>query len=143
MPRQHRQQQQCHDVGDFDHGVYGGAGGVFVGVADGVAGDGCLVGIAAFQVLDAFRVNEAIFKRLLRVVPGAAACCHGNGHKQSSYDDAHQHGTDGGEGLRLACDGVDDEVDDDGRQHGQHRRQDHFLDGGLGQQVYGPCIIRL
>ena len=37
MPCQHRQQQQCHDVGDLDHGVYGGAGGVFVGVAYGVA----------------------------------------------------------------------------------------------------------
>ncbi len=57
MPRQHRKQQQCHDVGDFDHGVYGGAGGVFVGVADGVAGDGCLVGFAAFTFAQRVRLS--------------------------------------------------------------------------------------
>ncbi len=37
--REHREQQQRHDVGDFDHRVYGGAGCVFVRVADGVACD--------------------------------------------------------------------------------------------------------
>ncbi len=44
MPGQHRQQQQCHDVGDLDHWVYGWACGVFVGVAYGVTGDRCFVG---------------------------------------------------------------------------------------------------
>jgi hypothetical protein len=39
MPSQNRQHQQGHNICDLDHGVYGGAGGVFVGVAYGVAGD--------------------------------------------------------------------------------------------------------
>jgi hypothetical protein len=38
MPGQNRQHQQGHDVGDLDHGVYGGACCVFVGVAYGVSG---------------------------------------------------------------------------------------------------------
>ena len=42
--RQHRQQQQRHDVGDLDHRVDGRAGRVLVGIADGVAGHRRLVG---------------------------------------------------------------------------------------------------
>src|SRR4051812_5939925 len=40
---QNGQQQQGHDVGDLDHRVHGRTRGVLVGVADSVAGDGCLV----------------------------------------------------------------------------------------------------
>jgi hypothetical protein len=54
--RQHREQQQGHDIGDLDHRVDGRAGGVLVGIADGVAGDGGLVG---FRFADRQR-KEAI-----------------------------------------------------------------------------------
>src|SRR3954447_320659 len=40
-------QQQGHDVRDLDHWVDRRAGGVLVGVADGVAGDGRRVGLGA------------------------------------------------------------------------------------------------
>lgn len=53
LVRQNSQQEQGHDVGDLDHGVYGWARGVLVGVAYGVAGDAGLVGFGALQVLHA------------------------------------------------------------------------------------------
>ena len=59
MPRQHRQQQQGHDVGDLDHRVDGGARRVLVGVADGVTGDACLVSFGTLEVLDALVFDKA------------------------------------------------------------------------------------
>ena len=43
MPCQRRQQQQRDDIGDLDHRIDGGAGGVLVRITDGIAGDGRLV----------------------------------------------------------------------------------------------------
>jgi hypothetical protein len=51
MRREHGQQQQGHDVGDLDHRVHSRAGGVLVGIADGVARDARLVGLGALEVL--------------------------------------------------------------------------------------------
>jgi hypothetical protein len=62
MPGQNCQHQQGHDVGDFDHGVDGGAGGVFVGVAYGITGYLGFVGFGALQMFHAFGIHETIFK---------------------------------------------------------------------------------
>ena len=43
--RQHCQQQQRDNIRNLDHRIDGRAGGVFVGVADGVAGHRSLVGV--------------------------------------------------------------------------------------------------
>ena len=104
MPGQYRQQQQRNDVGDFDHGVYCGARGVFVGVAYGVAGYAGLVGFRTLEVFDAFAVDEAVFEALLGVIPGTATSGHGNGHEQACYDHAHEHGAQGREAFRFARD---------------------------------------
>ena len=70
--RQHREQQQRDDVGDLDHRVDRGTRGVLVGIADGVAGHGRLVGIGALAAV------MAVLDVLLGVVPGAAARRHGD-----------------------------------------------------------------
>jgi hypothetical protein len=44
-PRQDREQQERDNVGDLDRRIDRGAGGVLVGVADRIAGDGGLVGL--------------------------------------------------------------------------------------------------
>src|SRR5690606_14184685 len=54
--RQHREQQQRHDIGDLDHRGEGGACRILVGVADGVAGERGLVRLAALEMLDAGRI---------------------------------------------------------------------------------------
>ena len=55
--RQHRKQQQRHDVGDLDHRVDRGAGGVLVGIADRVSGHRRLVGVGALAA-DATSPND-------------------------------------------------------------------------------------
>src|ERR1700674_497945 len=62
-----RHQQQSHDFEHLDHRVDGGTGGVFVGIADRVAGDGCLVRRAALASV------MAILDVFLGVIPRAAA----------------------------------------------------------------------
>lgn len=42
--RQHRQEQQRHDVRNLDHRVDGRTSGILVRIADGIAGHGCFVG---------------------------------------------------------------------------------------------------
>src|SRR6516162_4581841 len=55
---QHGKEQERYNVGDLDHRVDGWAGSVLVGIADGVAGHGRLVGVGALAaemaVLDVF-----------------------------------------------------------------------------------------
>ena len=43
----------------------------------------------------------------------------------------------------AAGDEVDREVADDRRQHREQRRDDHFLDRGLGEHVHGAAVVRL
>src|SRR5581483_180327 len=65
-----RDDQDRDDVRDLDHRVDRRPGGVLVGIADRVAGDGgsmCLRALAAVL---------AVLDRLLRVVPGATARGH-------------------------------------------------------------------
>lgn len=52
--RQNGQQEQSHDVGDLDHGVYRWACGILVGVAYGVAGDAGLVCFGALRDIVGF-----------------------------------------------------------------------------------------
>jgi outer membrane protein assembly factor BamE (lipoprotein component of BamABCDE complex) len=98
--REHSQQQQRHDVGDLDRRVDGRAGGILVGIADRIAGDGSLVGFRTLFVLDAVLVDKAVLKGLLGVVPGAAARGHGNGDEEAVDDHAEQHRAECGKGLR-------------------------------------------
>jgi hypothetical protein len=91
-------EQQRHDVGDLDHRVDGRAGGVLVGIADGVAGHRRLVGVGALAAV------MAVLDVLLGVVPGAAARGHRDGDEQAGHDHAEQHGAERGEGRRPAGD---------------------------------------
>src|SRR5690606_10720073 len=81
---QQRHQQQGHDVDDLDQRVDRRAGGVLVGIAYGVAGDRCLVGLGTLAAV------VAVLDVLLGVVPGAAAGGHRDGHEQSGDDGADQ-----------------------------------------------------
>ena len=150
--RHRREHQQRDDVGDLDHRVHGGARRVLVGVADGVAGDGGLVGVRTLLVNDAVLVAEAVLERLLGVVPRAAARGHRDGDEEAGDDHAQQHGADSREGLADGgglveadggADAPDDEEQHDRRQDRQQRGHDHFLDRGLGQHVDGAAVIRL
>ncbi len=88
-------------------------------------------------------MSEAFFDQLLGVVPGAAARGHRDGDEQAGDDHPHQHGAQGGEGVDLAGDGVDDEEQHDRRGHRQQARHDHLLDRRLGQDVDGPAVLGL
>src|SRR6185312_3222589 len=81
---QRREQKQRDDVGDLDHRVHGRAGGVLVGIADGVAGNRGLVGFGALAAV------IAVLDILLGIVPGAAAAGHRNGYEQAGDDHAEQ-----------------------------------------------------
>ena len=114
MPGQYGQQQERNNVGDLDHRVYGGAGGVLVGIAYGVAGNACLVGFGALQVFDTLAVHEAVFEALLGIVPSAATGGHGDGNKQAGDDHAHEHGAEGSKAFGLAGNPGDNGEDHDG-----------------------------
>ena len=133
--RQQRHDQQRHDVDDFDQRVHGRAGGVLVGVAHGVTGNGRLVRIAALLVQHAVAVGEAFFDQLLRVVPGAAACAHADGHEETGDDGAHQQATQRGRPEQHA--------DRDRRHDRQQTRNDHLLDGCRGEHVHRRAVIGL
>jgi hypothetical protein len=68
------------NVGDLDHRVDRGAGGVLVGIADGVARDRGVVRVGALAAV------RAVLDRLLRVVPGAAACGHRDREEEAGND---------------------------------------------------------
>ena len=63
---QQRHNQQRHDIDDLDHRVDRRAGGVLVGIAHGVAGDGGLVRVRTLAAV------LAVFDELLGVVPDTA-----------------------------------------------------------------------
>ena len=138
--RQHRKQQQRDDIGDLDHRIHGRTGGVFIGIADRIAGHRRLVGVGTLAAV------MAVLNVLLGVVPRAAARRHRDRHEQTGDDHTKQHRAERRERRRLAHsaaagDEVDEEVDDDRRQYRQQRRYDHFLDRRLGQQVDGAAVI--
>jgi len=60
---QQRHDEERDDVDDLDHRVDGRTGGVLVGVTDGVAGDGGLVGIPTLAAM------VAVLDVLLGVIP--------------------------------------------------------------------------
>ena len=108
--------EQGHDVHDLDHGVDGGAGSVFVGVAHGVTGDRSLVRIGAFAAV------EAVFNGLLGVIPGAAAGGHGDGQEQTRNDGADEHAAQGHRTKTRA------EAHDEGGQDRDQGREHHLAE---------------
>ena len=124
-----RHDEQRHDVDDLDQRVDGGAGGVFVGVAHGVARHG---GLVRFRSLAAV---VAVFDVLLGVVPGAAARAHRNRHEQAGDDGAHQQAA-----QRL---GAQQQAHHNGYHHGQQAGDHHLFDGGSGQHVHGLAVLGL
>src|SRR5207253_2655160 len=72
------------DVDDFDHGVDGRPGGVLVGVADRVSGDGGLVGFRALPSKVAFLYV------LLGVVPSRTTAGHLDRQEQAGDDRTQQ-----------------------------------------------------
>ena len=133
---QQRHDQQRHDVDDLDERVDRRAGGVLVGIADGVAGDGRLVRVRALAAVVAF------LDVLLGVVPGAAAGGHRNRHEDTGDDRAHEHAAERLHARARTHQPVEQHDDDDWHQHRQQRRNNHFLDRRLGEHVHGLGIIR-
>ena len=79
-----RHDQQGHDVDDLDERVYRGTGGVFVGIAHGVARHRRLVRVGTLAPV------MAVLDILLGVVPGAAPYGHRDGHEDPGDDGAEQ-----------------------------------------------------
>src|SRR5512140_689779 len=77
---QKRNNQQRNNVDDFNHRVDSGTCGILVRIADRIAGNGSLMGVAALAAM------VAVFDKLLGVIPGAAAGGHGNGDKDPGND---------------------------------------------------------
>ncbi len=83
-------------------------------------------------------------KRLLGVVPGAAAGGHRDRDEQAVDDDAEQRSAERREGRGLGAGNQQHaEIDDERRQHRQQRRDDHLLDRRLGQKVDGAGVVGL
>src|SRR5207253_8790226 len=132
---QGREQQQRDDVGDLDHRVDGGAGGVLVGIADRVAGHRGLVGFGALAAV------IAVFDIFFGVVPGAAAAGHRDGDEQAGDDYTEEQSADRGEAVLAARYRADHEIDDDWGENRKQRRNDHLADRGLGHEVDGTRVI--
>ena len=130
MHRHHdRNDQQRHDVDDLDQRVDGRTGGVFVRVANGVAGHGCFVGFRALAAV------VAVLDVFLGVIPGTAAGAHGNGHEQTGDDGAHQQAA---QGRRP-----EDQADHNGRNNRQQAGDHHLFDGRCGQHVHSRVVLGL
>src|ERR1700720_1489247 len=140
--REDDEQQERDDIGDLDRRIDGGTGGVFVRVADGVAGHRSLMRLAAIKMFDAVLVDESVLKTLLGIVPGAAARCHRNRHEKPVYDDAEERRAQCREGRRLrAGNQKSAKINGQWRKHRQKRRHDHFLNRRLGQHVDRAAVI--
>ncbi|MNW20068.1 hypothetical protein D3C71_2202930 [compost metagenome] len=70
--------------------------------------------VGPLVVGDAVAVGEAILEALLGIVPGTAARRHRDGDEQPGDDDAHEHGAQRREGIGLAGNPEDDEINHDG-----------------------------
>src|SRR5208337_2589982 len=126
---QQRHDEQGHDVDHLDHGVHGGAGGVLVRVAHGVAGDRGFMGIGALAAV------EAVFDGLLGVIPGAAAGGHGNGQEQAGDNGADEHATQGDWAQ------AGQEANDDGGKDRDQGRNHHLAQGALGDDVHAGAVL--
>ena len=132
-----RQQKQGHDVRDLDHWVYGWTSGILIWVTNGVAGNGCLMGLRTFATM------VAVFDIFLGIVPCAAARGHRDSNEQSAHNHTEQERAESRKALCLTCNGSDDEIYRNWRQYGQQRRNNHFLDRSLGNKVNCTGIIWL
>src|SRR5579859_1045791 len=87
--RKQRNDEQSHNVDNFDQRINSRARRVLVGVPHGVARDRRLVGVGTLAA------EVAVLDVLLGVVPGAAARGHGYGHEQAGDDGADEHAAQG------------------------------------------------
>src|SRR5829696_8941453 len=122
-----RDDQDRDDVRDLDHRVDRGAGGVLVGVADGVAGD------RRGMRLGALAAVRPVLDQLLRVVPGAATRGHRDREEEAGHDRSDQEPAE-----HLGADDPDRARD----RHGDQRRQHHLVDRRLGDDVDGAAVVR-
>src|SRR5579885_2030269 len=77
--------EQGYNIDDFNHRIDRRSSGILVRIADRITGDGSLVRLASLLPL--------LFDVLLRIVPGAAAARHGDGHEEPGDDAADQYAT--------------------------------------------------
>ena len=91
--------------------------------------------------IGALAAQVAVLDELLRVVPGAAARGHGDGHEQPGDDGAEKHRAERRKRLRLAGDQQNGEIHHHRSQHRKHGRKDHFLDRRLGQHVHAGGVV--
>jgi outer membrane protein assembly factor BamE (lipoprotein component of BamABCDE complex) len=89
-----------HDVGDLDHRVHGRAGGVLVRIADGITGDGSLVGFEPFSCLTPSLSTKPSSKDFLALSQAPPPGSHRDGHEEAVDDHAQKHRTDCGKGLK-------------------------------------------
>jgi putative peptidoglycan lipid II flippase len=97
--------QQCDQIDDLDQRVDRRASRILVGIADGIAGHGRLVGFGTLAA------EVAVLDVLLGVVPGATTGGHRDGDEEAGDDGADQQAT-----QRLRA---EQQADDDG--HGTGR----------------------
>lgn len=122
-----------HDDGDhrheLDEDVERGAGGVFEGVAYGVANYGGLVHVGAFAA------EVAFLDIFLGVVPRAAGVGHEDGKNEACGEAAGEQAYHAGH--------AEDDAHKDRHGYGEKRREHHLALRALGGNLHATCIVRL
>ena len=112
---------------EFDEDVERRTGGVFEGIAYGIAYNGCFVYLAAFAA------EMSFFDVFLRVIPCTARVGH-----EDSQNEAGREATD--KQTKNTGD-TENETGNDGGYDCQNRGEYHFALGAFGGNLYAACVI--
>src|SRR5215467_8922380 len=132
---QHSQEQQRDDVGDLDHRIDGWAGGILVGITNGVTGHRGLVGIRALAA------EVSVFDVLLGVVPCPSTGRHGDSDKKTSNDHAEQHGAKRSKSVTGTGYGADHIKQHNWGEQREERGHDHFADRRTREHVDRARVV--
>ena len=125
------EQQESHDVDDLDHRVDRGTGGILVGIADRIAGDR---GMVASDPLPPRLPSSMYFLALSQAPPPDVIDSATNSPVTivpSSMAPSEANA------ATRPIDGPDHDIENDRRQDGQQRRNDHLANRRTGEQVDG------
>ena len=122
------QEDEADDRHELDQDVERRTGGVLEGIADRVADDRSLVGVAALAA------HVATFDTLLGVVPGAARVRHEDRLHDTHDESSSEQATERMHAPESRQDRSEDRDD---------ARDDHLLERAIGRDLHAACGVRL